>query len=106
MIHKDTTVKCNVSNKVHKLTKLPNSISCELSDIVYLITCKKCNKYYVGETGRAFRSRMYEHILSEKKQGKQNHPSVQTLYRQGAFCQRSEILNIGMVYSKIQHTQS
>ena len=67
MIHKDTTVKCNVSNKVHKLSKLPNSISCELSDIVYLITCKKCNKYYVGETGRAFRSRMYEHILSVKK---------------------------------------
>ena len=67
MIHKDTTVKCNVSNKVHKLSKLPNSISCELSDIVYLITCKKCNKYYVGETGCAFRSRMYEHILSVKK---------------------------------------
>ena len=46
------------------------------------------------------------HSLSEKTQGQQNHPSVQTLYRQGAFCQRSEILNIGMVYSKIQHTQS
>ena len=59
LIHKDTSVKCNVSNKIHNLTNLPKHISCELSDIVYLITCRKCNKYYVGETGRAFRSRMY-----------------------------------------------
>ena len=29
--------------------------------LVYLITCKKCNKYYVGETSRPFRNRMYEH---------------------------------------------
>ena len=50
-----------------RFIKLPKHISCELSDIVYLITCKKCQKYYVGETGRAFRSRMYEHILSVKK---------------------------------------
>ena len=78
MIQNDTSVKCNVSNRIHKLTKLPKHVSCELSDIVYLlITCKKCKKYYVGETGRAFRSRMYEHILSVKKtKGKQNNPSV------------------------------
>ena len=42
-------------------------LSCELSDIVYLITCRKCDKYYVGETGRSFRSRKYEHILSVNK---------------------------------------
>ena len=35
--------------------------------MLYVITYRKCNKYYVGETGRAFRSRMYEHILSVKK---------------------------------------
>ena len=56
LIHKDTSVKCNVSNKIHKLTNFPKHISCELSDIVYLINCRKCNKYYVVETGRAFRS--------------------------------------------------
>ena len=67
LIQRDTTVKCNVTNKIHKLTKLPKQTSCELSDIVYLITCIKCNKYYVGETGCGFRHRMYEHILSVKK---------------------------------------
>ena len=46
---------------------LPNQISCELSDIVYLITCKMCNRYYVGETGRPSRSRIYEHKLSVTK---------------------------------------
>ena len=49
-------------------TDLPKFISCELSDIVYLITCTKCDKYYVGETGRPFRSRIYEHKLSVSKQ--------------------------------------
>ena len=45
----------------------PNLISSVLCDIVYLITCKKCEKYYAGETGRAFRSRIYEHKLSVNK---------------------------------------
>ena len=67
LTHKGISVKCNISNKIHNLTTLPKHISCELSDIVYLITCRKCNKCYVGETGHAFRSRMYEHILSVKK---------------------------------------
>ena len=46
------------------ITKIPKFTTCELSDIIYLITCKKCNKYYVGETSRPFRKRMYEHRLS------------------------------------------
>ena len=36
LIHKDTSLKCNVSNKIHNLTNLPKLISCELSDIVYI----------------------------------------------------------------------
>ena len=76
-IHKDTSVKCKVSNKTHNFTNLRKHISCELSDMVYLITCRKCKKYYVGETGPAFRSRMYDHILSVKKtKGAQINPSV------------------------------
>ena len=51
--------------QTHELT---NQISCELNDIVYLITCTKCDIYYVGETGRAFRARIYEHKLSANKQ--------------------------------------
>ena len=58
---------CNISGDKYQPKSLPKLISCELSDIVYLITCKKCGKYYVGETGRAFRQRIYEHRLSVNK---------------------------------------
>ena len=44
-----------------------SQVRCELIDRVYLITCNKCEKYYVGETGRPFRSRIHEHKLSGRK---------------------------------------
>ena len=34
-----------------------------MSDIVYLITCTECKKYYVGETGRAFRATIYVYFV-------------------------------------------
>ena len=51
----------------HTKQYLPNKLSCELNDIIYLITCTKCNNYYVGETDRAFRARIYEYNLSVQK---------------------------------------
>ena len=35
LIHKNTTLKCNMTNKIHKLTKFPKLISCELNDSVF-----------------------------------------------------------------------
>ena len=43
------------------LIKDTKRITCELSNIVYLITCSKCKMYCVGETSREFRKRIYEH---------------------------------------------
>ena len=67
LINKISEVECKISYKKTKVTKVPKHITCELSDIVYLITCSKCGKYCVGETGRAFRQRIYEHKLSVSK---------------------------------------
>ena len=67
LITKISEITCNISGDKYQPKNLPKLISCELSDIVYLITCKKCGKYYVGETGRAFRQRIYEHRLSVNK---------------------------------------
>ena len=67
LIKKISEVQCKITHKITKITKVPKHITCELSDIVYLITCKKCDKYYVGETGRPFRKRIYEHKLSVSK---------------------------------------
>ena len=53
----------------HKCINLPKNtwLTREISNIIYLIECTKCGKQYIGETGRVFRQRMYEHIASVKK---------------------------------------
>ena len=66
IINKIDLVTCKITGKKYKPIDLTKTLSCELSDIVYLITCKKCLMYYVGETSRAFRSTIYEHKLSVK----------------------------------------
>ena len=60
-----TQVKCKITHRTYPLTNIPPHKTCEISDIIYLIT--KCDKYYVGETGRPFRKRIYEHRLSVSK---------------------------------------
>ena len=62
-------VKCSFTKKSFRTLDLPKHITCELSNIIYLITCTKCHKHYVGETSRAFRKRMYEHKASVLKDG-------------------------------------
>ena len=41
-----------------------HQITCELSNLVYLINCSKCGLQYIGETKRPLRQRMYEHSRS------------------------------------------
>ena len=38
--------------------------SCSSSNIIYLITCKKCKKQYVGQTIKTLRERIYHHRSS------------------------------------------
>ena len=45
-------------------------LTCETTQIIYLIMCKRCHKRYVGETARSLRERMWGHrhdIMSKKK---------------------------------------
>jgi hypothetical protein len=39
---------------------------CYTNNVVYIIICKKCNLYYVGQTSRSFQVRIKEHIHSIK----------------------------------------
>ena len=69
LIKKISLVKCNFSHKSYQLKDLPKFITCELNNVIYLISCKKCHKHYIGETSRALRKRMYEHKASARKDG-------------------------------------
>ena len=38
------------------------SLSCDTSEVVYIIKCLRCDKLYVGETERPLRTRILEHL--------------------------------------------
>jgi hypothetical protein len=40
---------------------IKNHISCYSRNLIYLITCLKCKKQYIGETGRQLRERLTDH---------------------------------------------
>lgn len=42
--------------------KLKSRFTCASTNIIYLVTCSKCYKQYVGETGRSLRDRVTDHV--------------------------------------------
>ena len=69
-MHKINLFKSHHTGNTNKCLNLPRPLwlTCEITNIIDLIECTKCGMQYVGETGRAFRQRMYKHIASVKKQ--------------------------------------
>ncbi len=60
------TIVISYINRVGISVKRNESLTCYAANVIYAITCKKCKKQYVGETGRAFRTRIYEHYRKIK----------------------------------------
>ena len=63
-LHKITSFVSTHTNVTHKCKNLPEThrLTCKMYNIIFLIQCTKC----IGETGRPFRNRIYEHIASVK----------------------------------------
>jgi len=58
------------SNNYGSSFKIKSQLNCGSKNIIYLVTCKKCNLQYVGETSRALRDRTTDHrsnISTHKK---------------------------------------
>ena len=57
------------TKQVFKCKSLPpkHKVTCELSNVIYIINCNQCGLQYIGETKRPFRNRMYEHQNSVQK---------------------------------------
>ena len=64
-----------------------NNITCELSNLIYIIKCKQCNQQYIGETSRPFRLRIYEHKFSVMKSSTKKSTSLSR-----HFCQLDHIV--------------
>ncbi len=57
-----------VSSKTGVSYPINRGIHCTTRNVVYLITCQKCKKQYVGESKRVVGTRLKEHLGTIKKQ--------------------------------------
>jgi len=58
MISRTPVFTSTTRNTTHKLK---NNFDCSSSNVIYLITCKRCDIQYVGETGSTLRERFNNH---------------------------------------------
>ena len=61
--------RISYTKKSFQFKDLHKNVTCKLSNVSYLISCKKCQKPYVSEISRAFRKRMYGHKSSVQIDG-------------------------------------
>jgi hypothetical protein len=54
--------KTFTSNQTQHTNKLNVLFNCATSGVINLASCLKCNKQYIGQTGRKFGTRMMEHL--------------------------------------------
>jgi hypothetical protein len=61
---------CNYIKPSNKFTStfnnrsfnIKSNLTCDSANVIYLITCKQCHRQYVGQTGRALRDRICDHL--------------------------------------------
>ena len=63
-INPSKEVKSTVNSLTHQIS---GDFSCSTLGVIYLVTCRKCNLQYIGQTSRKFCVRMKEHITDIKK---------------------------------------
>jgi len=75
------TENCEYCPKLNKSGRIKSShtgrsyvskhnVTCNSSNIIYCITCKKCGKQYVGQTKRRLKDRCVQHFYHIKKRDK------------------------------------
>lgn len=50
------------SSRTKKKTPVQGLFNCSTSGVVYVITCNKCDKQYVGQTSRNLKDRIQNHL--------------------------------------------
>lgn len=76
-----TSVRCKACNFIQETSRFGDhqnpskfqvmgTISCSTRDLIYVVTCRRCNLQYVGETGRSLGERITDHLsaIRTKKQ--------------------------------------
>jgi hypothetical protein len=63
-LNKTGVLKCSVTGQEFRCMK---NISCRSSNLIYAITCMRCNKQYVGQTLLRIKDRVYRHFYDVEK---------------------------------------
>ncbi|KAE8629241.1 hypothetical protein XENTR_v10000403 [Xenopus tropicalis] len=56
------TTSTFTSTKTGKVYNISERLSCTTRNVIYLITCKRCRKQYVGQTSNSIRRRFVDHL--------------------------------------------
>jgi len=75
---KCTKLKCKACNYItegstfcstvtNRKYKLKHNINCKTKNVIYLVTCRKCSKQYVGQTSMALCDRINNHLSCIRK---------------------------------------
>ena len=59
--------KSVISTQTGEKHTINGEFTCFTSGVIYLTTCEKCKKQYIGQTGRTFHDRIREHMYDIKK---------------------------------------
>ena len=65
-IKNKTRFTSTYTNRVYTKNVYTNRANCESKNLIYMLTCSKCGKQYIGETKRALRIRISEHLSDIK----------------------------------------
>ena len=57
-------------SKTGETFQINNLVGCYTVGVIYQLSCLRCKKQYVGQTGRRFRIRAMEHLRSIKSEEK------------------------------------
>ena len=63
-LNKTGQIRCNATGQVFNCMK---NISCRSSNLIYAITCTRCNKQYVGQTLLRVKDRFSKHYYDVEK---------------------------------------
>lgn len=61
-----TKTSCYTDSSNNRRFTIKQNFNCSNAEVIYLINCNKCHKYYVGQTKRPFRDRLNNHISDIK----------------------------------------
>jgi hypothetical protein len=59
-IYKSHYIKLDVDSNIK--IKLMSNATCQTKNLIYIIICKKCNLFYIGETGKSLKTRISQHL--------------------------------------------